>query len=232
MRFSAATIALVFASVCGVVLSVPAAVPSTSTTGTEKDAPLSLPKVPEILTTTIWDTDHGLRNLSYFLDNNHVIIESDVIFGTVQDLASGEAAAAKFLASGTVPQLTRRGYTLRDRPWPNAKVRYRWATPGSRRNFASLVEAAIGRWKAVAPYLQFEEVADWNFGSTEAPVLTIYGEGQTGCYTQAGYYPGHHHRMSLMEQGCGIAAVTHEFGHVLGTFPCPFYPHYGTLQHT
>jgi hypothetical protein len=211
MRFSVATITLILAAACSLVVSAPIANEKTDETPSLRDA-------PEILTTTIWDTNHGLCNLSYFLDNTDVIIESDVIFGTVDQLNEGEAAAAKVLASGTADQLTRRGYTLLDRPWPDATVRYHWATPGSRTNFKDIVGAAIGRWKAAAPYLRFEEVADDDFGSTWAPVLTIYGEGQSGCYSEIGYYHNQHPRMMLMEQGCHVTEATHEFGHILGTF--------------
>jgi hypothetical protein len=232
MRFSAASIALAFAAVCGVVLSAPAAVPSTSTTDNENDATLSFSKVPEITTTTIWDNDHGFRNISYFLDNNYVIIDSDIIFGTVQDLASGEDAAAKVLATGTVPKLTRRSYILRGRPWPGAKIQYRWVTPGSRMKLASTVEAAIGRWKLFAPYLQFEEVFDGDFYMERASMLNIHGEGQSGCAATPGYVPGQPSGLALSEQGCGVAEATHELGHVLGTFSCPLHTHYGSLQNT
>jgi hypothetical protein len=76
MRFSVAAITLILAAACSLVVSAPIANEKTDETPSLRDA-------PEILTTTIWDTSHGLCNLSYFLDNTDFIIESDVIFGTV-----------------------------------------------------------------------------------------------------------------------------------------------------
>jgi hypothetical protein len=214
MHISVAIVTLSIAATCGLVVAIPTASLSTKPSTGETDGAQSFPYTPETLTaTTIFDDEHGFRNISYFIDDGSVIVESDIIFGTVEDLHRGEARAHAAIASDS--HLARRAYVLTNIPWYDATIRYHYATPGSRVNFKDKVEAAIARWKAGAPYLQFQEVnAGWS-GDWNHPVLTIYGEGQNGCYSAIGYAPGSQPKMQL-GAGCNTPEVAHEFGHVLG----------------
>jgi len=221
MRFSVTATALGFAAVCGLVAAAPTAV-SSAQPYEETNAEQSLPFSPgPITTTTVFDDEHGFRNISYFVKDGDVIVESDIIFGTVQDLRQGEANAQKAMESGV--QIARRAYVKVNLPWYGATVRYKWATPGSKANYKNEVEDAIARWKANASYLHFQEVGTGYNGDQWNPVLTIYGEGEIGCFSSVGYTPGVTSRMQL-GTGCGTAEATHEFGHVLGTdqlYSCP-----------
>lgn len=159
---------------------------------------------------TIYDPSIGVRTISYSIDShNLVIIEGDIIFGTIADLHEAEAKAQSKASGG--PKLTRRGYA--NTSWPDATVLWRYASGDAERQLSANVEEAQKRWKGKAPYLNFVRKPNGNSGPD---ILTI--SLGNACSSQVGWRGyGQTYSMTL-GTGCDADVVTHEFGHALGMY--------------
>ncbi|KAF2500809.1 zincin [Lophium mytilinum] len=174
---------------------------------------------------TINDEFYGLRNVTYFDGHNGLaVIDGDVIYGPVASLLANQVHGNGTYSNGTLSNGTeshyKRAFSVKN-TWPDAKIRYKFTSDQVQTTLQAIIDDAINRWHAGAPYITFERVFP-NSADGMAGVLTIAANDCGGCNANIGYYPNSALWMNL-QQGCsniggwcGASEAAHEFGHVLG----------------
>jgi len=174
------------------------------------------------------DARFGPVNISYFVINNQAIVDGDVIYGSVEHLLSVFVNPKGILASGLRP-LAKRAHSITryfstTKPWPNAKISYKYASAATEGRLRPTVDEAISRWRRRAPYLQFLQLS--NNESDVAGVVTFWDELCSGCSSHLGFTSqagGGGMRVNLQSgcagtwDACGPDIAVHEIGHLLGT---------------
>lgn len=178
---------------------------------TEQSNVISIDEVIEEATTVIFDEYEGLRNVSYFISNGHVVIDFDIIYGNETTFRKAEAEAQAMMASGM--NLRKRGYVMR-KPWPDATINYCFTNAETEGFFANIVKEAAERWTKRAPFIRFNLVSKDDSQVRPKPVqITKVADGN--CRSSVGYEASTLLSMDL-KPSCNVDAVTHELGHVLG----------------
>ena len=170
----------------------------------------------QLSTTTIHDDFYGTRQVTYYTtDAGKVVIDGDIIYGTLEEFQHAEAAV------GTAQAVRSLSYK-RTLPWPNATILYRFHSAEDEKIAKPIVETAIARWTKAAPYLQFKPTTNGN--QTMRGTIKISAIGNGGCRSTVGYYANGEMGMFLQAGGCGPDQAVHEFGHALGmcleALPC------------
>jgi hypothetical protein len=161
---------------------------------------------------TIQDDVYGIRKVSYFTTSSGLaIIDGDIVYGTEQNLLSATA--------GRDNRMTTDAFSFKNRTWPNAVVRYRYASDEAEKNLKTqFIDEAIAYWGIGAPWLKFERVEP-NKDEAESGILRISGDCN-GCHSTVGYIEGDKQYFNIMPDHCtmhcGVEGTVHEFGHVLG----------------
>ena len=163
----------------------------------------------------IRDSTYGTRNVSYFEVDGMAIIDGDVIYGSVNQLR------AQDLARNPQVQESRAFSGFTSIAWPGATVTYRYDSDDTATALIPIVDAAIARWRATAPYLTFTRLLP-NGGAGANGVTTIRATPCGGCNSHIGWANAPR-SMNLQQDcpaspgWCGVNEATHEFGHLLGT---------------
>ena len=163
--------------------------------------------------TIIHDDRYGTHETSYFVNyHGFVIIDGDVVYGTIDDLSRAEAAAVDSSHSA-------RAFSRIGAPWPGAIVFYRYASEDEENEMKSRIDAGIEQWVKKAPGLEFRQLATGK--EARGGVVTMHvGDG---CSAYVGY-PGSDLESHLFfGPGCTVHSATHELGHVLGIYHCTAY---------
>jgi hypothetical protein len=103
--------------------------------------------------TNIHDGRYGARELGYFVnDHSFVIIDGDIVYGTIDDLSRAEAAAVDFQSHAA------RAFSHIGAPWPGAITSYRYASEDEENKMRSIINAVIVQWMKKAPGLEFRQL--------------------------------------------------------------------------
>lgn len=134
------------------------------------------------------------------------IIYGDIILDTVENLLTYQTD----LPPGGILK-HKRGLTVpRGNIWPGGKLIYKYNNASTRAAKLTLVNGAIANWKAIHPWLIFEEKA---IGPQENGVLQIIDDGES-CSSYVGFRKGTN-QLSL-DSSCSLKNTVHEIGHALG----------------
>ena len=187
-----------------------------------------IPSKTHALVTQINDSVFGLANISYFVVGDQVIVDGDVIYGSVEKLL---AAVVKPKGTHTpgLRLLPKRAHSITrmlspTKPWPNAKISYKYASPATEARLKPTVDEAMLRWRRKAPYLQF--LRQPSSEKDVDGVVTFWDAPCTGCNSHLGFTtsPGEGGMRVNLQSGCEGTWDTctpdiavHEIGHLLGT---------------
>ena len=163
---------------------------------------------------SIRDAKYGSRDVSYFVVEDMAIIDGDVIYGSVEQLRAQDVRRN--------PQVeeSRAFSVLSSGAWPSATITYRYESDATATALIPIVDAAIARWRATAPYLTFTRLTP-NSAAAANGVTTIKATECGGCNSHVGF--ANAPRTMNLQQSCpsspgwcGVNEATHEFGHLLG----------------
>lgn len=100
--------------------------------------------------TTIHDDRYGTREIGYFVnDHGFVIIDGDVVYGTIDDLSRAEVATVDSHSHAA------RAFSRIGAPWPGAIISYRYASEDEENKMRSRIDAEIEQWAKKVPGLEF-----------------------------------------------------------------------------
>ena len=147
-----------------------------------------------------------VQSVSFINASGNAVIFGDIILDTVSNLLSYKTD----IPPGTVLK-RKRGYTTpRAKIWPGGKLIYKYGDSDIRTAKSRLIDGAIANWKAIHPWLIFEERP---IGPPEAGVLQIIDDGSS-CSSYVGLQAGTN-ELSLASN-CNLKNTVHEIGHALG----------------
>ena len=163
----------------------------------------------------IRDSFYGTRNVSFYVVNDMAIIDGDVIYGTVNQLRAQDLTRNPQIQEGRAFSL------LSSAAWPGATIAYRYDSDDTATALVPIVDAAITRWRNLAPFLTFTRLLP-NSDAAANGVTTIRATQCGGCNSHIGWANAPR-GMNLQQDcpavpgWCGVNEATHEFGHLLGT---------------
>lgn len=105
-----------------------------------------------------------------------------------------------------------RAFSAQDPAWPDATIKYRYASDDAEHTLKAIVEEAMKIWNVGAPFLRFQRQIPNNEVAGKG-VLQVRTRSE-GCVSLVGY-AGDGTYMNL-GKGCGLNEAVHELGHVLG----------------
>ncbi|CAG8496622.1 8131_t:CDS:2, partial [Paraglomus brasilianum] len=153
---------------------------------------------------------YGLRNVAYYVTpDNNAVVEGDIVYGTLSELLAAAAAA------NNDTQISKRAHSIfattgTERPWPGARLPYKYVDDAAKTALDAIVTAATRRWTSVISGLQFVEDP-----SATGAFIEISNTVDGGCNCNIGWVNNRKSSMNL-EPGCNTDNAAHEFGHALG----------------
>jgi len=173
---------------------------------------------------SIQDEIYGRRNVSYFIVGEHAVIDGDVVYGTVERLRS------KAIRGNGPRSHENRAFIVSPdnggKPWPGGVITYRYESDAAEAAVKSIVDTAISRWLAVAPWLTFTRLTPNNAVGNNG-MVTIRNPSCGGCSAHVGYWAGFPTVLNLQSQcgsssgACHAGSAAHELGHTLGKLILP-----------
>jgi len=173
------------------------------------NTPFSNPLNVTVKTIRVLD-GYGLRNVGYYVTRANYVVTGNTVYGTLSELLAAAAAADNHT------QPAKRAHSIfrttgPDRPWPNARIPYKYANNAVKTALDSIVKEAIRTWTSVIPGLRIVE----DPGATGA-FIHITSNKNEGCYSSVGWRAGRVSQLNLEQPGCDTDVAVHEFGHALG----------------
>ncbi|KAI9837419.1 MAG: hypothetical protein M1837_002964 [Sclerophora amabilis] len=168
---------------------------------------------PENCTLSVFDS--GRQFVSFYEQDGHAVVYGDIDLGPVELLYALQVDDSQ--PTGNQPNSkSKRAHSIlarSGRTWPDAVLSYKYESIQTRNNLVTLVDQGIANWKAIVPWLEFQESQE----PGPAALNTLLIKEGPGCSCHVGYTDGvDWMRLTLDVVGCGVHQVVHELGHGLG----------------
>jgi hypothetical protein len=113
----------------------------------------SFPVGANLTTVQIFNPYHdAYENVTYYVNSyGEAIYDDDIIWGSEELLLS-------WRVTDDIPARKKRWYAVKpEYGWPSFPIPYRYDSEDTKTKLQSYVDAALAKWKELAPYLSFEE---------------------------------------------------------------------------